>query len=389
MEPQTGAVRAMVSAPDFDPNEFGDVYAMERVRPGTSVLDLLGKPVFVEDSTNGEKHVFEGRDIALRAATDDELANYAVPKYKFQNDFGPGVYVSDAIGSLYEPGSVFKSLTVAIALDTGDIRPSDMYNDRGFVEIDRFKIHNADNVCTGYHTYLHALDWSCNVGMISIVDKVGPALFSKYIQDFGLGEKTNITLEGEVFGRLEPYEKWSRTKLFTMSFGQGIVATPLQMAAAYNVLANGGVYMEPYIVENMKLSDGRVIHNTAKSLRRVISEATSKTITAMLVDGVRFGFAKTAGVLGYDIAGKSGTSQIAARGRYEVGTAGHTVTSFGGYAPANNPKFVLIVKIDRPRTAVYSETTSSALFAKITQYLLNYYRIPKQDDNAKPTKPPK
>jgi cell division protein FtsI/penicillin-binding protein 2 len=100
----------------------------------------------------------------------------------------------------------------------------------------------------------------------------------------------------------------------------------------------------------------------------------------MLVDWVKRGFAKAWGVLGYTIAGKTGTSQIASRGGYEVGEAWHTVTSFGWYAPANNPKFVLIVRIDRPRSAVYSETTSSALFSNIASYLLEYYKIPKNWD---------
>ncbi len=149
------------------------------------------------------------------------------------------------------------------------------------------------------------------------------------------------------------------------------------MAAAYSVLANGGVYMEPYIVDSITLGDGTVIKNAPKPLRRVIKEDTSKQVTAMLVEGATIGFAKKGSVEGYDVAGKTGTSQIASKGKYETGGPGHTVTSYGGYAPASNPKFVMIVKIERPRSAEFSETTSSALFAKIAKYLLNYYGIPK------------
>lgn len=185
--------------------------------------------------------------------------------------------------------------------------------DRGYVEIDNFRIKNVSKECIGYHTYAHALNWSCNVGMIDIVQKIGRSLFSKYVQEFGYGQKSNITLEGEVFGKIEPYEKWSRAKLFTQSFGQGITATVLQMAAAYSVLANGGVYMEPYIVDSMKLADGTVIKNAPRPLRRVIKEETSKTIIAMLTDGATVGFAKKGSVDGYDVAGKTGTSQIASK----------------------------------------------------------------------------
>ena len=108
---------------------------------------------------------------------------------------GPGAYEADPVSSLYEPGSVFKAITTAIGVDTGDIRPSDMYYDKGYAQIDTYKIKNLSAECIGYHPYSHALDWSCNVGMIDIVQKIGKSLFYKYINDFGFGQKTNITLE--------------------------------------------------------------------------------------------------------------------------------------------------------------------------------------------------
>lgn len=129
--------------------------------------------------------------------------------------------------------------------------------------------------------------------MIDIAQKIGKALFYKYILDFGFGAKTNITLDGEAYGKLPPYEKWSRTDLFTASFGQGLItATPLQMAAAYVALANGGVYYQPYIVDSITFGDGRVVKNAPTPLRRVIKEETSKKIVAMLTEGASIGFAK-------------------------------------------------------------------------------------------------
>ncbi|MDD2486978.1 MAG: penicillin-binding protein 2 [Candidatus Gracilibacteria bacterium] len=380
MDPKTGAIISMVNYPDFDPNDFGSVFELEKVSYGkypNPGFDLLGMPIFVEDSINGTDFVFNNKKIKLRTATENESFNSAIPKYKYKNNFGPGVYANDAVGSLYEPGSVFKAITTAIGIDTGDIKPSDLYTDRGFVEIDNFKISNVGKECIGTHTYSHALDWSCNVGMIDIVKKIGSALFYKYVLDFGYGQKTNITLEGEVFGKIQPYEKWSKAKLFTQSFGQGITSTVLQMATAYSVLANGGVYMQPYIVDSITLPNGQIINNAPTPIRRVIKEETSKQIIAMLTEGANIGFAKKGGVEGYDMAGKTGTSQIASKGKYEVGTAGHTITSYGGFGPSSNPKFVMIVKIDRPRSAVYAETTSSALYSRIAKYLLNYYSIPK------------
>lgn len=382
MDPKTGAIISMVSYPDFDPNNFGDVYELERVSytkyPNPS-FDLLGMPLFVEDSEKGTPIMVGKKKISLRSATESEIWNRAIPKYKYKNMFGPGVYETDPVSSLYEPGSVFKAVTMAIGIDTGDIKPSDTYTDKGYVEIDQYKIKNVSNECIGRHTYSHALDWSCNVGMIDIVQKIGKSLFYKYINDFWFGQKTNITLEWEVFGKIDPYEKWARVKLFTMAFGQGITATVLQMATAYSALANGWIYMQPYIVDSLTLADGTVVKNTPTPLRRIIKEDTSKKIIAMLTEGAKIGFAKKGGVDGYDVAGKTGTSQIAAKGKYEVGEAGHTITSYGWFAPASNPKFVMIVKIERPRSAQYSETTSSAVFSKIAKYLFNYYGIPKNE----------
>ena len=135
--------------------------------------------------------------------------------------------------------------------------------------------------------------------------------------------------------------------------------------------------MQPYIVDSVTLPTGSIIKNNPEPIRRVIKEDTSKKLIAMLTEGATIGFAKKGSVEGYNVAGKTGTSQIASKGKYEVGTAGHTITSYGGFAPSSNPKFVMIVRIDRPRSAVYSETTSSALFSRMAKYLLNYYGIPK------------
>lgn len=213
--------------------------------------------------------------------------------------------------------------------------------------------------------------------MINIVEKIWKALFYEYLLDFGFSSKTDITLDGEAYAQIGSYEKWSRAQFFTMSFGQGINATMLQMATAYSVIANGGIYMQPYIVESLLYPDGRKIETAPNPLRRVIKEETAKQVVAMLVDGVRNGFARAGWVLWYTIAGKTGTSQIAFRGGYEVSSVGHTITSFGWFAPAQNPKFVLIVRVDRPRTSLYAETTASALFANMAKYLLEYYKVPK------------
>ncbi len=380
MDPNSWEVVAMVNYPDFDPNEFWNVYEIEKVsywKYPNPWFDLLWMPVFVEDSLNWFDIYIQGKKKKFRLATEQELWNRAIPKFKYKNNFWPWIYKNDVIWSLYEPGSVFKAVTVAVWIDTWDIRPSDMYKDKGFVEIDQFKISNVSKECNWYHTYSHALDWSCNVWMIDIVKKIWSSLFYKYLLDFWFAWKTNITLEWEVFGKIPPYEKWSKAKLFTMAFWQWITVNLLQMATAYSVIANGWIYMKPYIVDTITLPNWQVIKNSPTPIRRVIKEETSKTLIAMLTEWAQIWFAKKWSVLWYQVAGKTWTSQIAYKWWYEEGWPWHTVTSYWGFAPSSNPKFVMIVRIDRPRTAVYAETTSSALFSEIAKFLLNYYRIPK------------
>jgi cell division protein FtsI/penicillin-binding protein 2 len=386
MNPKTWAILAMVNYPDYDPNSFPEVYEMERVLYATypnPVEDLRGYPLFVEDNGSWSLSVnIEWKRYKLRSATDAEIENFAIIKYKYKNGFGASIYQNEVVSSLYEPGSVFKAITTAIGIDTGEIKPDDIYYDKGYVELDlgwrvKKRISNVSSNCIGRHSYISALNWSCNVGMISIVEKIGKSLFHQYIVDFGFSSKTNITLDGETYAQIWPHEKWPRVQFFTMSFGHWINVTMLQMATAYSVIANGWVYMQPYIVESILYPDGKRIETVPTPLRRVIKEDTAKQVVAMLVDSVRNWFAKAGWVPGYTVAGKTGTSQIAFRGWYEIGQAWHTITSYGWFAPAQSPKFVLIVRLDRPRSSVYSETTSSALFSKMTKYLLEYYKVPK------------
>lgn len=386
MNPKTGAVVAMVNSPSFDANDFTSVYDMELVSYAVypkPEQDLRGYPLYVIDSGSGTLLAnVEWKRLKLRLATEDEIGNYAIMKYKFKNGFGDGNYKNDVVGSLYEPGSVFKAFSVAIGIDTGEITPEDTYYDRGYVELDVWgnrpiRISNVSRNCIGRHTYLHSLNWSCNVGMINIVEKIGRSLFAQYLVDFWFNGKSNLTTEGEVYAQIPPYEKWPRAQFFNMSFGQGISVTMLQMAAAYSVLANGWIYMQPYIVESMTYPDGKKIETVPTPVRRVIKETTSKQITAMLVDGVRNGFAREGWVPGYTLAWKTGTSQIPGRGWYEPGEAGRTITSFGWYGPAINPRFVLIVRVDRPRNSQWSEASASPLWQEVAKYLLEYYKVPK------------
>lgn len=380
MNPKNGAVLAMANYPTYNPNFPWDVYELEKVNYGkypTPETDLLWKTVFVEDNERGDIYYYDGKEIYLRPAQREEYSDYELTKYKYRNDFGAGVYKNDAISWLYEPGSIMKAITVAIGIDTGEINTSELYNDVGKVTIDNFTIKNDSDKCLGYHTFGHALSYSCNVWMIRIAQRVGQALFHQYFHDFGFGDITDISLQGEVYSSILPYEKWSKAKLFTSSYGLGISVTPLQMATAYSIIANGGVYVKPRVIESIQFSDGKVLEYKPEKVRRVIKESTSREVSRMLVNGVDSGVAGNGRVEWYALAGKTGTSQIAFRGKYETGNAS-TNGSFAGFWPAEDPQFVIVVKLERPRTSNYGGATSAYIFADIAKELFEYYGIPKR-----------
>jgi len=382
MNPKTWAIISMANYPSFDPNSPGEVYEIERVINSNYkdiYSELVWKWVLVVDNKSWEDFYYKWEKLLLRKSTREELADPLIRKYKYKNDFWAWVYKNDIISSLYEPGSIMKPVIVAIWLDIWEIKASDMYEDKWFVTIDNFKIKNVDEECLWYNTFQHALNYSCNVWMIRIAQRIWKALVYEYLDNFGFWKLSSITLDGEVFWKIPPYEKWSRAKLFTTSFGQWVTATQLQMAVSYSILANGWIYMQPYIVESIEFEDGKKVFSKKEAKYRVIKESSSKIITNMLVDWVENWVAKNWWVNWYNIAWKTWTSQIAYRWKYEKWHA-TTIWSYAWYAPAEDPKFVIIVKLERPRTNQYGWATSAKLFSRISEFMFNYYAIPKKSD---------
>ncbi len=367
MDPFTGAITAMANFPTFDPNSFGESFALKEFDPEEDeVFDT--NPVFVRNE--------KGKYIP---ATEEDLENEEVTKFIYENKFGPAVFKNKAVSEFYEPGSVFKTIVMAIALDANEVTPETTFEDDGPLKIDEFEIKNSDGVYHGEATMTEVLEQSLNTGMSFVAKLLGKRLMHKYITDFGFGEYTNINLEGESKGRVDYYKKWSKAQLLTTSFGQGIVVTPLQMITAWAALANGGKLMEPYIVDSV-IKEGQMIETEPQVVQRVISEETASIITSMSVSAVRRGVARPAEIPGQLIAGKTGTSQVAGNdGKYLTGE-GSTITSFAGYLPALNPKFVMLVKFDRPRIGenTWGSTTAAPVFKEISEFLIDYYNIQPQ-----------
>jgi len=206
--------------------------------------------------------------------------------------------------------------------------------------------------------------------------QVGTKTYADYIKNYGFGEKTGIELGAESAGNIGNLltNRVKEIEAATASFGQGIAATPLQMITAYQAIANGGILMKPYVVKSIIKADGTREEIAPKQLRRVVSDKTAATISAMLVNVVELGHAKKAYINGYYIGGKTGTAQVAEKGGYSKDRYIHT---FVGIAPIDNPAFVMLTKIDDPKDAQYAESTALPLWTEIADFMLKYYQVPK------------
>jgi cell division protein FtsI/penicillin-binding protein 2 len=381
MEPQTWRIISMANYPSYDLNNYGDVYDLEKVKYSKypdPKIDLLWYPVFIEDKENGKKFIYDSKEIFLREATREELWDVVLVKYKYKNDFWAQVYKNDAISALYEPGSIMKAITVAIWLDTWEITKNSMYLDEWELTIDNFTISNVSKKCLWYNSFANALNYSCNVWMIRIVQKVWKVLLHQYFNDFWFWELSWINLDWEVYATIKPWERWSQAQLLTSSYWLWVSVTPLQMAAAYSVLANNWVYIKPRILEEIRFPDWKIIKYKKEEERRVIKKTTAELITKMLVDSVVNWVANFWGVEWYSVAWKTGTSQIPYKWWYET-WLWSTIWSFAWYWPAEDPKFVIIIKLDRPRKwDGYWGNTSWFMFHEVAAYLFDYYWIPKK-----------
>lgn len=301
------------------------------------------------------------------------MANY--PEFN-PNEYGkaesPAYYVNSATMKAYEPGSTMKAVTMAAGLDLGLVSPQTTYEDTGVVEIAGYKIKNSDGKANGTQRMIDVIDKSLNTGAIFVEQKIGNDRFREYMDKFGFGHATEIELP-EVVGDLANLKGNSDINYYTASFGQGVTATPIQMVQAYMAMANGGKMMQPYIVDKKIQTDGTVIKTAPKVVRQVISQSAAAQISGMLVDNVENGHGKRAGVKGYWIGGKTGTAQVAADGKY---IANANIGSFIGYGPIEDPKFVMLVKVDHPRDVSFAETTAGPAFGSIAQFIMNYYQIP-------------
>jgi cell division protein FtsI/penicillin-binding protein 2 len=360
-----------ISDREFKPAQNGESLVLTISREVQYEVEKILKETIEQHEADG------GTIVVMEPSTGRIVAMASLPQFdpNEYSKFDVGRFVNPAVSVPYEPGSIMKPVTVAIGLEEGKIEPDTTYVDTGEVREAGFTIRNAEDKVYGKQTMTQALEESINTGMIYIQKLVGNKKFADYFERFGFGEKTGIELPAEVVGNTRNLKNLkSNIQFFTASFGQGVSATPLQLVTAYSALANGGKLMKPQIVEKIIHADGEIEEIAPYEVRRVISETTSRKIGMMLRSVVMNGHGKRADVPGYLVGGKTGTAQVAksnAKG-YEEGL---TIGSFVGYAPINDPRFVVLVKIDNPKGVQWAESTAAPAFGKVMKFLLEYAKI--------------
>jgi len=275
--------------------------------------------------------------------------------------FNIGTFLNPAVQLVYEPGSVFKLITMSAGIDSGKITPETTYTDTGSVTFNGKTIQNWDLKAHGLQTMTGVLEQSINTGAVFTQRKTGPDIFYNYLIKFGFNEPTGIALPGEVKGNINNLKNGQDIDFATASFGQGVAVTPIGLISAISAIANDGVLMKPLILTDEK----------PQVTRRVISSETAKKITQMMVSAVEKN--KIAVISNYSVAGKTGTAFVPDFNK--KGYTDEVINTYVGFTPAFNPKFVILIKLDKPKGSPLAGQTVVPAFRELAQFLLNYYNI--------------
>ena len=312
------------------------------------------------------------------------MANY--PTYdnnKYAEVKDINVFNNAAIFEHYEPGSAFKPVCMAIALDEGVVSPDTTYTDTGAANVGGYTIHNYGNKSYGVQTMTNVLEKSINTGMVFVNEHLGAEKLYNGFLKLGLNELSGIDLDSEAATELKPPKTWRQSNLATMGYGQGIAITPIKLVVATAAMAEGGNLVTPYIVKEIihHKADGTETREEipTKIIRQALKPESAATISAMLVSSMDNGYAKTGRIPGYHLAGKTGTAQVPLQGEKGYDPE-KVITSFIGYGPIEDPRFLILVKFNNPKSTssfrADGVNTAAPVFKELAQFLVNYYQIP-------------
>lgn len=312
----------------------------------------------------------------INPKTGEIIAMASFPTFepaKYQN-YSEDLYKNPFVSNTYEPGSTFKPIVMAAALDAKLIKPETKCPIcSGPVVIGDYELHTWNDKYYKDINMIEVIMRSDNTGMVYVAQKLGVGKMISYLTKFGIGELTYIDSQGEVSPSLKPKNLWYPVDLATTGFGQGISVTPIGLLTAFSAIANNGKMMQPHFVVKVESPDGEIAKIPHKVLGTPISEETAKIVTEMLINAVNKGEANWTRLKGYRIAGKTGTASIPVAGHYDPSK---TITSFIGFAPADDPKFAMLIILEKPTTSIYAAETAAPIFFDIAKDILSYYGIP-------------
>jgi len=328
---------------------------------------------------NGAKN---GSIVVMDPKTGEILAMASTPHldpnsyWNYNDVFPAGVSYNMAVSQVYEPGSVFKVLTMASALDAGAVKWDTPFTDTGSIEVGGWTIYNWDRGAWGAQNMIGCMQHSLNVCLSWVAVQLGTEKFYAYLNRFGIGHRTNIDLANEeVYPLSEPGDPtWYTVNLATNSFGQGVAVTPIQMITAVSAVANDGKMVAPHILKSY-IQNGQQYDTQTQILGQPISADTAHILTEMLAISLEEE-ASDALVEGYRVAGKTGTAEIAVNGSYSTGA---TNASFVGWGPVDDPKFIVYIWLEKPKSSIWGSVVAAPVFSNVVNQLVVLMNIPPDD----------
>lgn len=371
----------------FDPNRVEEVPV---VPEGSSLILTIDRVIQAEMEKIVETAIEESGSesatiLVMDPETGDILAAATSPRldlnefWRYDEVFEGSTPFNRAVSETYEPGSVFKVLTMAAALDGGAVKPKTTFLDTGSIEVGGTIIRNWNSGAWGPQDMLGCMQHSLNVCLAWVATELGANKFYQYMQDFGLGHLTGVDMAGETPGRLKlpGDEDWYEADLATNSFGQGVAVTPVQMLMAVSALANEGQMAYPRIVLSI-IDDGKQYNTSPRISGAPISPKTAQKLTDMLSTSLEVE-SSAALIEGYKVAGKTGTAEIPTPFGY---TSNQTNASFVGWGPVDDPRFVVYVWLEKPTTSPWGSVVASPVFRQVVERLVVLMNIPNDEMKA-------
>ncbi len=301
-------------------------------------------------------------------------------RYYEENDLS--IFKNWALTDLYEPGSTFKPIVVAMALESGSIKLDDYFDDSGYLEFDGWPIYNSDRGARGSINLTQVIKYSSNIGMVRVGQAMKPDTYFSWLERIGLGQKTGIDLPFEAEGQMHSRKTFVTSPLdrATTSFGQGFSMTPLQLLKMNGMLASGGKMVTPHIVKGLYDSSGKAYWEPQRAMpKQVFTPKNTRAVLRMMEEVVAHGTGDKAQVAGYRVAGKTGTAQKAGNRGYIEGAY---ITSFVGIFPVDNPRYVVLAVLDEPQGQVYGGTTAAPVVKEVIEIIAGVEKVPPSKPDA-------